>query len=280
MTYKSVFRYHDEMPTRITTHIKTSALFRQLIEEWVRLNSSTAASNSVQAWAQTEPILMGHQRPCDIVDAVDAAPNDQQDAIMLALLRLTHTGQSLAGRILLQLMLHKLGQMSLKLTARDSDTHWDEDRKQLVVAEFWDVVATYPIERRPNSVAANLALDTLHRCTKNQPWRGREIPTSSDTLTEQYEQSNPTPDTPTEVADLIQPGRLAGILEWAVRSAIITNNDKDLILAVYVAGEEPQHAAHRLNVTAAVIRKRCSRARQRLTNALAEQPLHALELAS
>ena len=85
--------------------------------------------------------------------------------MLLALIRLTQAGHQLAGRVVLQLMLPKLGRMTNRTSGTTSENAWSEDRRHIAVAEFWDVVATYPVGRRTRRVAANLALETLHRLT-------------------------------------------------------------------------------------------------------------------
>ena len=264
---KSAFRYHHQMPGKVS-----SPLFHQLISEWITLNSTTSASNTVTRWATSEPLLEGFHHPHEIVDAIDSAQADQKDAYFLALLRLTQQGQALAGRILLQLMLPKLGRISLRMAARDADTLWDEDRKQLVVAEFWDIISNYAVDRRPNAVPVKLALDTLHRCTMKQPWRRQEIP--SDDAASFIDRPAREHD-----HDSDEPIRLADVVSWGVKQSVISQDDADLMVSIYVDEEKPQQAADRLKVSAAVIRKRCSRARQRLTAALADNPLQTLGLA-
>lgn len=261
---QSVFRYHHTTPGRIT-----SPLFRQLIAEWIELNNSDAARSTLARWGTQEPLLAGFSHPHEIVDAIDASNPGDQDALFLALLRLTQAGQPLAGRILLQLMLPKLGRISLRMVPCDADTAWDEDRKQLVVAEYWDIISTYPVDRRTQSVPANLALETLHRCTMHRPWRDKEIPTGHDST--HHDETLPQPPHDVAYDDNEDHPRLADVLQWATRKNVITSDEGALLLAIYTDEETPQAAAERLNVTAAVIRKRCSRARQRLQAALMDK---------
>ena len=265
---QSAFRYHHQMPGKVS-----SPLFHQLISEWITLNSTTSASTTVTRWATSEPLLEGFHHPHEIVDAIDSAQADQKDAYFLALLRLTQQGQALAGRILLQLMLPKLGRIALRMAARDADTLWGEDRRQLVVAEFWDIITNYAVDRRTNAVPVKLALDTLHRCTMKQPWRHQEFP-SDDAAA--FIDRHPTRE---HDHHSDEPIRLSDVVSWGVKQSVISQDDADLMVSIYVDEEKPQQAADRLKVSADVIRKRCSRARQRLTAALADNPLQTLGLA-
>ncbi|MTG89425.1 hypothetical protein GJV82_10780 [Cellulosimicrobium sp. BIT-GX5] len=142
----------------------------------------------MRRWARDEHALTGLTRPGDIVDAIDAGNYTRTNELLLALIRLFQNGQQLAGRTVLQAMLPKLTRMAN--AARDDkvspigaghDSH--EDGRHIVIAEFWDVMAHYPVERRATRVAANLALDTLHRSTAQKD-RGKlqEIPIAPDDL--------------------------------------------------------------------------------------------------
>ena len=162
----SSFRYHDRRPLQVS-----SPLYRQLIDEWIDLNQLNSSRLAVRRWGRAEPALQGHGRPADLVDAVDGADAAGQDRMLLALVRLTQAGHQLAGRVLLQLMLPKLGRIAIRTAGHGSDSAWTEDRRHIVVAEFWDVISGYPVKRRTSRVAANLSLETLRRVTNP---RGRE----------------------------------------------------------------------------------------------------------
>ena len=152
------FRQHDQVPTDVP-----SSIYRQLCREWVQLNALTSSETTVRRWGRLEPALAGHIRPSDIVDAIDAATPTRQNEMLAALTRLLQAGHQLAGRVVLQAMLPKLVRITLRTSATSSDNAWTEDRHHITLAEFWDVLATYPLHRRPDKIASNLALDTLHR---------------------------------------------------------------------------------------------------------------------
>lgn len=103
----SAFRHHDHVPPQIA-----SPYYARLVQEWIDLNAQPGTANTVHSWARAEPVLAGCARPGDVVDAIDAAPADGKDAILLALIRLTQGGEQLAGRIVLQAMLPKLGRLT------------------------------------------------------------------------------------------------------------------------------------------------------------------------
>lgn len=259
----STFRYHDQRPPQVT-----SPLYSRLIDEWIGLNQLRSSQLAVRRWGRVEPALFGYARPADVVDAIDAAATSGQDRTLLALIRLTQAGHQLAGRVLLQAMLPKLGRIASRTGGTSSDSAWVEDRRHIVVAEFWDVLTHYPTGRRTAKVAANLALDTLHRVT-NPAGREPDRPVDPIQLQEPAEPSDGT--------EMPLPGHLtidAGLDEvigWALGRHVISRDDARLLLQVYRPNPGPlgtTEAAHELGCTTVAIRQRCSRARRALVDAV------------
>lgn len=264
MSSPPLFRAHETMPAGID-----SALFRGLIGEWVSLHQLPSTATTLRGWGRLEPVLAGHERPGGLVDAIDAAPPAQEDALLLALLRLTQDGHQLAGRIIVHAMLPKIAHMATRTATTGTSEAWAEDRRHRAVAELWAVIATYPLQRRPHKVAGNLALNTLHRLTARRPSAGREIPTDPMRL--------PT----VGIADADRAGGaglsadadLAQLLTWATRHGIITDQDARLLTLVYTPddadpGPRSDAAARRLGLTPAAVRQRCARTRRRLADAV------------
>ena len=274
---RSVFRHHDEVPPRIG-----SPLYRALVEEWVHLNAPASSAATVRRWGQLEGCLAGLDRPADVVDAIDAAGGAAEDGMLLALVRLTHRGQQLAGRVVLQVMLPKLGRMTLRTSGTSTDNAWTEDRRHIAVAEFWDVLARYPVARRPRRVAANLALDTLHRITAETRGPGRDIPVDphvTELLPGVHVRHVHRYRWPDLVAALDEPdgeSDLLHVLTWAVERGVISRGDGRLLAQVYLPGPTggaggAERAARDLDVTPDAVRQRCSRARRRLIGAIRER---------
>ena len=82
----------------------------------------------------------------DVLGLVRAEP----DRVLLGLLALARDGDRLAGRTVVQALLGKLVTMAVA----DRRLPFDD-----LLAALWVRLATYPIERRPAKVAANLVLD-------------------------------------------------------------------------------------------------------------------------
>lgn len=170
-TASPIFRSHHATPPDVP-----SPLYRALLQEWADLHQRPSTTAALARWARAEPVLAGHTTPGAIVDAIDTAPRALKDDLMTALVRLAQTGHQLAGRIVLQAMLPKLVRITRQTAGGDRDNTWSEDRRHIVIAEFWDVLAHYPLHQRNSSVAAGLALDTLHRVTAPTRAPGPPLP--------------------------------------------------------------------------------------------------------
>lgn len=276
---EKIFRQHDEAPT-----VTSSALYRQLTLEWVHLHTRPATSTTVKQWASAEPALAGFTRPGDVVDTIDAADDASKSAILLALLRLVAADDQLAGRTLVQAMLPGLATLAARTAAKHptGDPDSPESIRQMVLEEFWEVVDAYPIERRPDRVAANLILDTLKRVTKhlNQPVAAPFDPTPL------YADVAPTGDFEVYREARRQDGRDAGlamvdgigadadlltVIAWGVQEHAITSEDGQMLATVYLAektrGWGFDEACARLGTSRSAVKMRCSRAVARLTEA-------------
>lgn len=284
-----MFRQHDEAPEEVV-----SPLYRQLTQEWATLHALTSTGATVRRWGRLEPALTGFTRPGDIVDAIDAAAPERKDELLLALVRLFQRGQQLAGRTVLQAMLPKLVRISLHVSAcltdaSDRDGLWEEKR-HIAVAEFWDIMADYPAERRPTSLSGNLALDTLQRVQQRRR-PVEDVPVDPHEMSHEgqlpyirvgwrgkvrhiVEHSGTRADT-----DLCDPftadSDLVEVLAWATRTQVITGSEAQLLALSYMSDESTAcgfaRAAAHFGVTETAARQRCSRASRRLRDAVQKE---------
>ncbi|HYO17989.1 MAG TPA: hypothetical protein VES02_04890 [Dermatophilaceae bacterium] len=172
-------------------------------------------------------------------------------------------------------MLIKLGRITLRTRCTSSDNAWAEDRRHIAVAEFWDVLANYPLERRPHKIAANLALDTLHRLTgetrgqrPDRPLDPTELPEEQTCRLMVAPVTDPEQIVLTVDADLVQ------VVTWAVARNVITAGDAEMLVQAYLptpGTSGTAAAAARLGLTDIAIRQRCSRARKLLVVAVRDE---------
>jgi DNA-directed RNA polymerase specialized sigma24 family protein len=186
-------------------------------------------------------------------------PPDAKDAVLLALLvRAQH--EPLAGRVVLQAMLPGLKGLSARL-ARSVVSF--EELWQILFACLWERIVTYPVERRPSRVAANLLRDTLKRTLAEL---NREAKAQGHLLSEapldQFDDLLATD----AASDAEGDGRvdIEGVLRRAVVAGRVTGEEADLILATEVDGVPLAVVAERLGVSYNAVKIRRQRAEQRL----------------
>jgi len=275
-----MFRRHDMAP-----HDVVSPLYRQLTQEWADLHTTPSTTRTVRRWGRTEKALAGFTTPGEIVDAIDAAAHDRTNELLLCLIRLFQGGHQLAGRVVLQAMLPKLVKTAShagSMCTASSDT-WAEDRRHITLAEFWDVMAQYPVDRRTSSVASNLALDTLHRvCGVRRP--PGEVPVDPHDFRE-LDQADASDRThrawlaglsvsaePLPCNELTTDASLLQVIAWGMTSSVITRDEAQLLAASYLpeqtSGFGFADASAQLGLTQAAVRQRCSRAARKLRDAV------------
>lgn len=269
----TLFRWH---PGDSATTNTRSPLYRQLMREWEALNGLPTTATTVHRWAQLEPDLTDLGSPVEILDAIDGGDPDIKDRLLLALIRLHQAGHHLAGRTVLQAMLPKLAKM-----ARSTAGPRREDYRHDTLSEFWLVLTGYPTTRRTTRVAANLALDTLHRLTvdaRRDDHRHQqaadlgERPLAGDALgggdqlqrihVDRHHDDDFTEDT-----------HLTDVLLWAVAHQVITAEQAQLLVTCYLpANPDTAYgfttAARQLGLSETAIRKRCSRISRTLATAV------------
>ncbi len=155
------------------------------------------------------------------------------DATLLVLLTMAQAGEQLAGRTIVQALLGKL----IRLAVLDQRVALDD-----LLACLWVRIATYPITRRPTSVAANLVLDAR-----------------KDVLAEQRA-LRAVPGCPATDPDL----SAVEVLDAAVSLGLIDQRSREILISVYGDGLGSAAAAGRHGTTATAIRWRCSRDVRRL----------------
>ncbi len=236
------------------------ALVDALNAEWALLRDDPARAGygraEIRRWPTIHPALAGCATPADVLAAIRADP----DPLLGALIAVHQDsrrpgsaagpgGQELAARIVLQTMLGKLVTM-----ARRDRRHAVED----YVGRLWERIGTYPLNRRPRRIAANLALDTLKAVTRDRAdieRNGGWIPcptTDLDRTGMRLLNAGDVGDT----ADLTA----RRVLRSAQQLGLIDDATRRLLWSVYADGLTSAEAAARHRLSPATVRFRCSRA--------------------
>lgn len=280
---------------------RMSGIYGDLVEDWKRVCELPTVRSTMRKWAKSHPALSGFTSLPELLDEIDSAGVRRTDDLLSALIQLAQAGQQLAGQTVLQAMLPKLSRLASTATMDSNDANTFEERRQIGVTVFWDLLATFPAERRRQRVAANLALDTLHKLTAitrrslsevpsglGQEFRGLEPLESGDLFIPVHlkpmmvsgnlraEQAD-ADETSTEALARVDDGPdadgdLLSCVAWGVDVNAITSEEASMLVRVYSPAPD-QDGGHRtvateLGIREAALRARCSRAVRRLTIAV------------
>lgn len=193
-----------------------------LNDEWRLLDAE--ASARVAGWAAVEPALAAAAQLTDVLTLIRRRP----DEVLAALLRLGADGDNLAHRVVLQTMLGRL----VRLCASRPGTLAE------AVSELWLAIVEYPLDRRPRSIASNLAWTVQRRLA-------RPAVLVSDAIDAACEPTEPD---------------ASATLGEARRLGLIDDTTHCTLWLVYVAGLTSRQASARLGISPDLVRWRCSRA--------------------
>jgi len=232
-------------------------LVDHLNDEWNRLED--AYDDVCVAWSSRCRPLTSCQTPSQVLKAVRSAP----DTVLGFLLQRYQQGDTLGGRIALQAMLGKLVRMSYTGAAAEQPHALND-----LVTHMWCQIARYPLNRRPSSIAANLALDTLKAARREWTHTG-EIPLPTASVVAELENREPPGPQATE-------WQAEDLINAAFELSLITETTRDILVAVYgQEGLSGASAAKRWNCSPAAIRTRCRAAIKEQLTPLAQQLLLA-----
>jgi DNA-directed RNA polymerase specialized sigma24 family protein len=229
----------------------------QLDREWQAL-AGGALTARLRTWALEEPVLAGFGSATTLIGFLHGRrAGREKDAVLRALLARSRV-DPLAARVVLQALHPGLKGLAKRifLEADDVEQLW-----QLLLASAWERIRSYPLERRPHRIAANLLLDTM-RATLTELARERsrrcEIPARPLV---------PPAAAPTVAADV------ESVLACAVAAGAISANEAELILRTRIDAEPLASAAREFGVSYNVLRVRLQRAERRLLLHLGLSPV-------
>ncbi|MGD9793829.1 MAG: hypothetical protein AB7V43_10145 [Acidimicrobiia bacterium] len=134
-----------------------SSLFTRLDMEWSDIIRRSESTEQLRLWAVDDSAL---RRFDDLDEMVRFARTPghpaESDEVLASLARLS-VSDALAARALLQAVLYALVPLSVRF--RTSIKEADETAA-MVVAAAYERIRTYPMDRRPQHIAANIILDT------------------------------------------------------------------------------------------------------------------------
>ncbi|MEU1628188.1 hypothetical protein ABZ746_23230 [Streptomyces sp. NPDC020096] len=271
--------------------------FDRLNADWALVCADVSRAEVVTGWLVEAGVFTEREAPEDLAELLAelelrdrACGRSHSDRWMAALLR--HVSRPdeqgrLAARLLVQAMLPSAMRTTRSLR-RDGLAF--AEVAHIVIGALYEVVRTYPLQRRPRRVAANLAMDTLRLARRELRWGGvledTEPLEASPAL--RVAADDPDPYERAALAELAEEAAVAGLADpatpaeelagtrgelvelllWALREQVLDEQSVAAIGDHYrEVADADDVAAGAAGVSAAAWRKRRSRAVQRLQQA-------------
>ncbi len=230
-----------------------SSLFRSLDHDWCCQASGSRSRHALRRWAEDQPVF-GLFVDLDqmLVHVHRRGHPAMSDRVLAALAKLAPI-DNVAARALLQAMLPGLKALT------HSFRWWGdpEETAAAVVAACWERIRTYPFERRPRRIAANILLDTRQRVIRQHNRATSDIDQIGvEELISDQDGIHPAVELLGHVADAMRHGRLE-------------HDDARLILLTRLADVPISELASAGGLGAETIRRRRRVAEARLGAAVA-----------
>lgn len=220
-----------------------------------------------RAWRAEDEVLKRFADPDALIGFLHRrGPPEAKDAVLLALL-VRAEQEPLAGRVVLQAMLPGLKSLSSRLSRSVVSF---EELWQILFARMWERIVTYPVDRRPSRVAANLLRDTLKRTLAELRREANALAQLPELSLDDLDGLLGAAASPGAEADgHVEPEAL---LRRAIAAGAVTNEEAELILATEIDGVPMATVAERLGVSYNAVKIRRQRAEQKLLEFLGVLP--------
>jgi DNA-directed RNA polymerase specialized sigma24 family protein len=236
-------------PQRNPRPAEEQDLIERLEAEWPALAAGPVRLR-LQAWSEEEPVLGGFATPQQLLRHLDSLRGQHRarDEILAALVRQARN-DPLAARVVLQTLLPGLKTLARRILfeAGERDELWSA-----LLAHCWERIRHYPLERRPERIAANTLLDTLKKTTRELKRERRDRDRFSNELPADHEASTRSD------SDVEQ------LLQRAVAAAAISDEEAELILRTRVDGIDLNSLAGDVGIAYHTLNVRRLRAEKRL----------------
>ena len=231
----------------------TVSTFAALYQEWASLAQSPTTTTALARWGTDDPTLARFATMAELVAFVERRGSPAASDTVLAALARRSPDDQLAARTLLQLLLPAL----CGLAKRHRWIGDVDERAQAVVAIAYERIRTYPFERRPRRIAANVAWDTTQRLLAERDRQRREPPLAGAEEAEEW--PGPALDETSSATE-----ELLELLGWARRRGHLNAQAIRLIALTRVADVAPAQLVPEFGSDPAGVRRRRNRAEQQL----------------
>lgn len=258
---------------RSRAHWSSRSLPTRLNAEWRELCADGDAAATVGSWPRTQPALACVTALEQVPRRVSGADPGTRDDILWALLTLAQADDQLAGRAVLQVMMPKAVRVAMGVLRRP-DVAGDRDEAfATAVAALWQVIARYPIERRPKRVAANLAMDTLAVVQRGHTGSSHFARTFPERPCADLREVCEPAQRDVDIDDLSGPvdAELLMLLAWGVRTGVLQLEQARFLARAYGLDGQPARSSAAVaadyGLSAAALRQRCHRLARHLGRA-------------
>lgn len=149
-------------------------LLEALEVDWRLLASSRAARNALTRWRRL-PGLRRLRSLDEVLEQTRKGADPARANDVLGALVACAPVDRVAARVVLQALLPGLTNVGKRMRVLG-----DEERTAELVALAFERIRTYPLERRPRAIAANVVLDVLHALWSQQRAARRSIEQAAD----------------------------------------------------------------------------------------------------
>ena len=228
-----------------------SSVFELLDAEWVRLGVSRGAGRRLSDVRERAGNALTIS---DVERYVRSASPEDADGVLLALAARAVEDDELAARVLLQLLLPGTRNLARRWWALGDH----DERASAAVSAVYGRIRTYPLERRPGRIAANILMDAARDLRRSIP---RVVTT-------------PTAD-PGAHLDTLSPAsapaalELAEVLCDAVHEGLLDTRDAQLIARSRIAGHRVADLARHHHLSSRALWDRRQRAEAKLIASVA-----------
>lgn len=207
-----------------TARTFSSPLARTLLDEWDRMSASRRVRRAISEWQLPGgPVNGGLDDLLSRLGFFGRFDDDDADAALFFVVRLA-ADDVLAARVALQRVLPSL----VAIAKRRGIGGWEHRQEAFVdvVSAAWIVIRTYPTDRRPNRVAANIVRDSeYHAFVRPRRLRSASeqvgrMPLVVDGTVDRWGRPTDRPDEPLEqVIDVLRDAKDMGVSEDDLRFA-------------------------------------------------------------
>lgn len=226
----------------------------QLARTWRQGFAGERLAAQLRSWRENEPALRRFaDDPARLFAFLRTEPSAERDRVFCALLRQAREDEH-AGLVLLEALLPGLKALlgRILVDARESD-----ELLALLLKSAWEQIATYPLERRPHRVAANLLLDIRKQTLRE--------------LGHQRRFASERPVTRREAVTVFG-SDIEAPLRRAVSAGALTAEEAELVLQSRVDRRPLAQIAAELGLAYVTVYKRRAKAEQRLLLFLGQRP--------